>query len=64
MRISNIKHKECSPLNYIEVRNYTNSLVNIPSNFKPKTSDNTTGFWTVRYKNEVDVVYQKLADLT
>lgn len=63
MRISNIKHKDNTPLNYIEVRNYTNSLVNIPSNFKPKMSDNITGFWTVRYKSKVDAVYQELADL-
>jgi hypothetical protein len=63
MRISNIKHKESSPLNYIEVRSYTNSLVNVPSNFKPKKTDDTSGFWKIRYKNEVDAVYQELADL-
>ena len=64
MRISNIKHKDGeSPLNYIEVRNYTNSLVNVPSNFKPKKADETSGFWTVRYKSKMDVVYQELADL-
>lgn len=63
MRISNVKQKANTPLNYIEVRNYTNSLVNIPSNFKPKKADDTSGFWKIRYKNNVDVVYQKLADL-
>jgi hypothetical protein len=63
MRISNIKHKDNTPFNYIEVRSYTNSLVNIPSNFKPKKTDDTSGFWKIRYKNKVDAVYQQLADL-
>jgi hypothetical protein len=63
MRISNIKHKDNTPLHYIEVRNYENSLVNFPSNFKPKKTEDTNGFWKIRYKNDIDVVYQKLADL-
>lgn len=63
MRISNIKHKDNTPLHYIEVRSYTNSLVNVPSNFKPKKTDDTSGFWKIRYKSKVGAVYQELADL-
>ena len=46
MRISNVKG--ASQPNFIEVRQYENSLINIQKDVKPIKSDFVTGFWRVR----------------
>jgi hypothetical protein len=46
MRVSNVKG--AFNTNYIEVRHYENSLVNIAKDEKPLKSDFTIGFWRVK----------------
>jgi len=46
MRISNVKG--ASQTNFIEVRQYENSLLNIAKNEKPLKSGNVIGFWRVK----------------
>ena len=46
MRISNVKG--ASQPNFIEVRQYENSLINIQKDVKPIKSDFVTGFWRVK----------------
>jgi hypothetical protein len=55
MRISNVKG--ASQPNFIEVRHYENSLVNIQKDAKPTKSDFSIGFWRVKGINLVDNVY-------
>ena len=45
MRISNVKG--ATQPNFIEVRHYENSLVNISKEDEPKKSDFVIGFWRV-----------------
>lgn len=45
MRISNVKG--ASQPNFIEVRHYENSLINISKDLKPSKSDFVIGFWRV-----------------
>ena len=47
MRISNVKGINSNP-NFIEVRQYENSLINIQKDIKPIKSDFVTGFWRVK----------------
>jgi hypothetical protein len=56
MRISNVKG--ASQPNFIEVRHYENSLVNIQKDAKPSKSDFSIGFWRVKAINLVDKVYE------
>ena len=46
IRVSNVKG--AFNTNYIEVRHYENSLVNIAKDKKPLKSDFTIGFWRVK----------------
>ena len=46
IRISNVKG--ASQPNFIEVRHYENSLVNISKDEKPLKNDFTIGFWRVK----------------
>jgi hypothetical protein len=55
MRISNVKG--ATQPNFIEVRHYENSLVNIQKDSKPTKSDFSIGFWRVKAINIVDKVY-------
>ena len=55
MRISNVKG--ASQPNFIEVRHYENSLINISKDLKPTKSDFSIGFWRVKGINLVDNVY-------
>ena len=55
MRISNVKG--ATQPNFIEVRHYENSLVNIQKDSKPIKSDFSIGFWRVKGINLVDKVY-------
>ena len=63
MRISHVNTKEQT--NFIEVRQYENSIVNFSQTTKPIKSDCSVGFWKVRriikvpkeYKN--DYVFEK-----
>ena len=45
IRISNVKG--ATQPNFIEVRHYENSLVNVSKEDKPKKSDFVIGFWRV-----------------
>ena len=55
MRISHVKG--ATQPNFIEVRHYENSLVNIQKDSKPTKSDSSIGFWRVKVINLVDKVY-------
>jgi hypothetical protein len=55
MRISNVKG--ASQPNFIEVRHYENSLINISKDLKPSKSDFVIGFWRVKGIEKVDSVY-------
>jgi hypothetical protein len=55
MRISNVKG--ATQTNFIEVRHYENSLINISQNLKPVKSDFTIGFWKVKMINLVPKEY-------
>lgn len=55
MRISHVKG--ATQPNFIEVRHYENSLVNIQKDSKPTKSDFSIGFWRVKVINLVDKVY-------
>jgi hypothetical protein len=46
MRVSHVKG--AIQTNFIEVRHYENSLVNIAKDEKPLKSDFTIGFWRVK----------------
>jgi hypothetical protein len=46
MRISHVNLKEQT--NFIEVRQYENSIVNVSKVNKPIKSENCTGFWKVK----------------
>lgn len=46
MRISNVKGVNANP-NFIEVRHFETSLVNIAKEDEPKKSDFVIGFWRV-----------------
>lgn len=61
MRISSVLPKEGVPVNFIEVRNYPNSVVNIPNGFNPKKTDFVVGAWNVRYKSEIPIEYLELS---
>lgn len=55
MRISNVKG--ATQPNFIEVRHYENSLINISKDLKPSKSDFVIGFWRVKGIQKVDSVY-------
>lgn len=55
MRISNVKG--ASQPNFIEVRHYENSLINISKDLKPSKSDFVIGFWRVKGIEKVDKAY-------
>lgn len=60
MRVSHVKGS--IQTNFIEVRQYENSIVNISKDKKPTNSDFCIGLWRVKAINKVDNVYQILAD--
>lgn len=60
MRISNVLPKKGNPVNFIEVRNYPNSIVNIPNGFNPKKTDFVVGAWNVKYKSVIPSEYVRL----
>lgn len=60
MRISNVKG--ATQPNFIEVRHYENSLINISKDFKPVKSDFTIGFWKVKGINLVPKEYSNLIE--
>jgi len=60
MRISHVKG--AIQTNFIEVRQYENSIVNISKDNKPANSDFCIGLWRVKAIKKVDNVYQMLAD--
>ena len=60
MKISHVKGS--IQTNFIEVRHYENSIVNISKDNKPTNSDFCIGLWRVKAINKVDNVYQMLAD--
>lgn len=55
MKISHVKGS--SKANFIEVRQYTNSIVNIALEEKPKKSDFCNGFWRVKSINVIPSEY-------
>ena len=55
MRISNVKG--ATQTNFIEVRHYENSYINISKDLKPVKSDYTIGFWKVKVINLVPKEY-------
>jgi hypothetical protein len=55
MRISNVKG--ASQPNFIEVRHYENSLINISKDLKPTKSDFVVGFWRVKAINQIPKEY-------
>lgn len=57
MKISNITNVE-NP-NFIIVRNYDNSVVNFPTNFKVK-EENAIGCWRVRIIDKIPKEYKQL----
>ncbi len=57
MKISNITNVE-NP-NFIIVRNYDNSVVNFPTNFKIK-EENAIGCWRVRIIDKIPKEYKQL----
>jgi hypothetical protein len=57
MKISNITNLE-NP-NFIIVRNYDNSVVNFPTNFKIK-EENAIGCWRVRIIDKIPKEYKQL----
>ena len=57
MKISNITNLE-NP-NFIIVRNYDNSVVNFPTNFKVK-EENAIGCWRVRIIDKIPKEYKQL----
>jgi hypothetical protein len=57
MKISNITNVE-NP-NFIIVRNYENSVVNFPTNFKIK-EENAIGCWRVRIIDKIPKEYKQL----
>ena len=57
MKISNITNVE-NP-NFIIVRNYNNSVVNFPTNFKVK-EENAIGCWRVRIIDKIPKEYKQL----
>jgi hypothetical protein len=56
MRISNVKG--ASQPNFIEVRQYENSLINIQKDMKPIKSDFVTGFWRVK---AIELIHKEYA---
>ena len=56
IRISNVKG--ASQPNFIEVRQYTNSLINIQKDTKPIKSDFAIGFWRVK---GIDIIPKEYA---
>jgi hypothetical protein len=60
MRISNVNANVQA--NFIEVRNYDNSIVNITNNLKPIKSDFIVGFWKVKLINLVPKEYSNLIE--
>ena len=60
MRISNVKG--ATQPNFIEVRHYENSLINISKDVKPVKSDFTIGFWKVKGINFVPKEYSNLIE--
>ena len=55
IRISNVKG--ATQPNFIEVRHYENSLINISKDLKPNKSDFVIGFWRVKGIEKVDKEY-------
>ena len=55
IRISNVKG--ATQPNFIEVRHYENSLINISKDLKPSKSDFVIGFWRVKGINLVSKEY-------
>ena len=56
MRISNVKG--ASQPNFIEVRQYENSLINIQKDMKPIKSDFVTGLWRVK---AIELIHKEYA---
>lgn len=56
MRISHVNSIEHT--NFIEVRQYKNSIVNVSQLLKPDNSEFCTGFWKVRYINRIPIEYK------
>ena len=40
------------PVNFIEVRNYSNVIVNVSQSLKPDNSEFCSGFWRVKDKEK------------
>jgi hypothetical protein len=55
MKISHVSGKE--QVNFIEVRQYENSIVNLNQVSKPDNSENCTGVWKVKRILEIPVEY-------
>ena len=55
MKISHVSGKEQA--NFIEVRQYENSIVNINQVSKPTNSENCAGVWKVKRILEIPVEY-------
>ena len=55
MKISHVNVKE--QMNFIEVRQYKNSIVNLNQVSKPENSENCTGVWKVKRVVEIPIEY-------
>jgi hypothetical protein len=46
------------PINFIEVRNYSNVIVNVSQSLKPDNSEFCSGFWRVKHVDKVPIEYK------
>ena len=56
MKISHVNTKE--QINFIEVRQYEKSIVNLNQVSKPDNSQNCTGVWKVKRVVEIPIEYK------
>ena len=56
MKISHVNIKEQT--NFIEVRQYSNSIVNVAETEKPSNSEFCSGFWKVKQILNVPIEYK------
>jgi hypothetical protein len=56
MKISHVNTKEQA--NFIEVRQYSDKIVNIPQSLKPTNSEFCNGVWKVKRVVEIPIEYK------